>query len=283
MARLILLGTAGGPTPKANRAPSAYALVVGDETFIIDAGNGVGQQLAKAKLGINSFRHVFLTHQHSDHSADIGTLALLAWATNPARGITLWGPPPLKAMLQHFQAFQALDIQTRITDEGRPPFSSFVSVRERTKPGEWLHENGVRVTAALNAHPPLQHSFAYRFDTPAGSVVFSGDTTYSKSVVALAHGADVLVHEVMLPSALEPLIASEPNAKTLREHLHASHATPEQVGWVATEAGVKTLVLSHFVPGGYPFLDDTVWHDAVRQHFTGKIVVGHDLLELALP
>lgn len=283
MARLILLGTAGGPTPKANRAPSAYALVVGDETFIIDAGNGVGQQLAKAKLGINSFRHVFLTHQHSDHSADIGTLALLAWATNPARGITLWGPPPLKAMLQHFQAFQALDIQTRITDEGRPPFSSFVSVRERTKPGEWLAENGIRVTAALNAHPPLKHSFAYRFDTPTGSVVFSGDTTYSKSVVALAQGADVLVHEVMLPSALEPLIASEPNAKTLREHLHASHATPEQVGRVATEAGVKTLVLSHFVPGGYPFLEDSVWHDAVRPHFAGKLVVGHDLLELALP
>ena len=278
--RLILLGTAGGPTPKANRAPSAYALVVGDETYIVDVGNGVGQQLARAKLGINSFRHVFLTHQHSDHSADIGTLALLAWATNPSKPLTLWGPPPLKAMLRHFQAFQALDIETRIADEGRPPFESFVSVREITKPGELLSKNGVRVRAALNVHPPLKHSFAYRFDTPGRSIVFSGDTTYSKAVVELATGADVLVHEIMLPSALELLIASEPNAKTLREHLHASHSTPEQVGRVATEAGVKTLVLSHFVPGGYPFLPDSIWHEAVRPHFSGKIIVGQDLLAL---
>jgi ribonuclease BN (tRNA processing enzyme) len=277
--RLILLGTAGGPTPKANRAPSAYALVVGEETFIIDTGNGVGQQLAKAKIGINSFRNVFLTHQHSDHSADIGTLALLAWATNPTKPITLWGPPPLKAMLRHFQAFQALDIKTRIADEGRPPFESFVGVREITKPSELLSENGVTVRCALNAHPPLKHSFAYRFDTPDRSFVFSGDTTYSKGVVELAQGADVLVHEIMLPSALEPLIASEPNAKTLREHLHASHSTPEQVGRVATEAGVKTLILSHFVPGGAP-LPDSAWHDAVKPHFSGTIVTGWDLLEL---
>ncbi|MCX6368334.1 MAG: MBL fold metallo-hydrolase [Armatimonadetes bacterium] len=277
--RLVLLGTAGGPTPKANRAPSAYALVVGEETFIIDAGNGVGQQLAKAKIGINSFRNVFLTHQHSDHSADIGTLALLAWATNPTKPITLWGPPPLKAMLRHFQAFQALDIKTRIADEGRPPFESFVGVREITKPSELLSENGVTVRCTLNAHPPLKHSFAYRFDTPDRSFVFSGDTTYSKGVVELAQGADVLVHEIMLPSALEPLIASEPNAKTLREHLHASHSTPEQVGRVATEAGVKTLVLSHFVPGGAP-LPDSAWHDAVKPHFSGTIVTGWDLLEL---
>ena len=278
--RLILLGTAGGPTPKANRAPSAYALVVGEDTYLIDAGNGVGQQLARAKIGINSFRHVFVTHQHSDHNADIGTLALLAWATNPAKPLTLWGPPPLKAMLRHFQAFQELDIQTRIADEGRPPFESFVSARELTKPGEWLSENGVRVRAARNVHPPLKHSFAYRFDTANRSYVFSGDTTYSKDVVTLAQGADVLVHEVMYPPALEQLIASEPNARSLREHLHASHSTPEQVGRVATEAGVKTLVLSHFVPGGYPFLADSIWHDAVRPHFTGTIVVGQDLMSL---
>ena len=85
-----------------------------------------------------------------------------------------------------------------------------MSVREVTKSGELLSENGVRVRAALNAHPPLKHSFAYRFDTPGRSIVFSGGTTYSKAVVELAAGADVLVHEVMLPSALEPLIASEP-------------------------------------------------------------------------
>ena len=82
-----------------------------------------------------------------------------------------------------------------------------------------------------------------------------------------------------LPS-LDQLIATEPNAKTLREHCLASHTTTEQVGRIATEAGVKTLVLSHFVPGGYPFLKDEVWFEAVRPTFSGNLVVGRDLLEL---
>ena len=95
-----------------------------------------------------------------------------------------------------------------------------------------------------------------------------------------AKGADVLVHEVMYLPELEKLIATEPNARTLREHLIASHTTTEEVGRVATEAGVKTLVLSHFVPGGYPFIKDEVWLEAVRPHFKGEIVVGRDLMEL---
>jgi ribonuclease BN (tRNA processing enzyme) len=82
-----------------------------------------------------------------------------------------------------------------------------------------------------------------------------------------------------LPS-LEKLIATEPHATTLREHLLASHTTCEQVGKIATEAGVKTLVLSHFVPGGYPFITDEVWAEAVRPHFAGRLVVGRDLMEI---
>ena len=56
--------------------------------------------------------------------------------------------------------------------------------------------------------------------------------------------------------------------------------TEEDVGRLATEAGVKTLVLSHFVPGGHPFLADEVWAEAVRPYFSGRLVVGRDLLEL---
>jgi len=82
-----------------------------------------------------------------------------------------------------------------------------------------------------------------------------------------------------LPS-MDQLVASEPNAKTLREHLLASHTSAEDVGRIATEAGVKTLVLTHFVPGGYPFLKDEVWFDAVRPHFAGELIIGHDLMEL---
>jgi ribonuclease BN (tRNA processing enzyme) len=129
-------------------------------------------------------------------------------------------------------------------------------------------------------HPPVSPAFAYRFDCPDRSIVISGDTTPSDALIALARDADVLVHEVMHVPSIDALIATEPNAKTLREHLLASHTTTEQVGEVAAKARVKTLVLSHFVPGGFPFVADDVWTADVRKHYSGRIVVGRDLLEI---
>src|SRR5208283_3009706 len=59
--RLILLGTAGGPTPKPNRAAPAQVIVVNGVTYVIDCGNGVARQMVLAKLKLASIRNVFLT------------------------------------------------------------------------------------------------------------------------------------------------------------------------------------------------------------------------------
>lgn len=278
--RLILLGTAGGLTPKPNRAAPAQVIVVNDASYVIDCGNGVARQLVLAKLKLGSIRGLFLTHQHSDHNADYGNLLLLAWATDLTTRVDAFGPPPLAAMTHQFLALNDYDIRTRIADEGRPPLEKLIVPHELTTGGFVLQDENVKVTAAVVEHPPVTPSFAYRFDCPDRSIVISGDTRPCESLVNLARGADVLVHEVMHLPSLDRLIATEPNAKRLREHLLASHTTTAEVGRIATAAGVKTLVLSHFVPGGYPFLEDQVWFDAVRPHFAGNLIVGRDLLEL---
>ena len=277
--RVVILGTAGGPTPKPNRFPAAYALVVDDDVYLVDAGNGVAQQLARAGIGINRVRHIFISHHHSDHDADVGTVALLAWATNPQLPVSVWGPAPIRAQMAAYREYARFDIDTRTADEGRPDFDAMTRVVEFNEEGLLLDDGKVKVRCVRNLHPPIRESDALRFDTPGRSYVFSGDTTDSPAVVALAKGAEVLVQEVMYLPALDALIASEPNASTLREHLLASHSTPEQVGRVATEAGVGTLVLSHFVPGG-PMVADETWLAAVRPHFGGRIVVAHDLMTL---
>ncbi len=51
---------------------------------------------------------------------------------------------------------------------------------------------------------------------------------------------------------------------------------------IATDAGVKKLVLSHFVPVDGSGVTDQTWIDAVRPTFQGELVVGKDLMEIAL-
>jgi ribonuclease BN (tRNA processing enzyme) len=99
-------------------------------------------------------------------------------------------------------------------------------------------------------------------------------------VVALARGADVLVHEAMWLPAIDRILARNPNASTLRRHLLNSHTAVEDCGQVAAAAGVKTLVLSHLVPGGDASITDQMWIDAAAKHFSGRIVVGKDLMEI---
>lgn len=278
--RLILLGTAGGPTPKPNRAAPAQVVVVDGASYVVDCGNGVARQMVLAGLDLRSIRSVFLTHLHSDHAADYGNLLLLSWASDLATRVDTYGPPPLSEMTRQFLALNDVDIRTRIADEGRPALEPLISTHEITGPGLVVEDANVRVTVAVVEHPPMAPSLAYRFDCPDRSIVISGDTRPSPALVELAKGADVLVHEVMHVPSIESLIARESNAKTLRQHLLASHTTTEQVGRLATDAGVGTLVLSHFVPGGYPFLTDEVWYEAVRPHFAGNLIVGRDLLEV---
>jgi ribonuclease BN (tRNA processing enzyme) len=278
--RLILLGTAGGPTPKPNRAASANAIVVGDRVYLIDAGNGAARQMVMAGLKLDQLASVFITHHHSDHNIDLGAVLLLAWSNNLAHPIEFHGPPPIRQILRDTLSANRVDIRVRMADEGRVDPARLARVVEHSGPGLVFADDRVRVTSAQVVHPPFKHAFGYRFDCPDRSIVFSGDTAPSDALIALAKGADVLVHEVMYLPAMEKLIASEPNAPRLREHLLTSHTTCEGVGKVATAAGVKKLVLSHFVPGGYPFVSDEAWLQAVRPHFAGEIVVGRDLMVL---
>jgi ribonuclease BN (tRNA processing enzyme) len=279
--RLVLLGTGGGPTPKALRAAPAAALMIGGRLHMLDAGNGAARQAVLAGLPLRALAHVWISHLHNDHVADAFTLPWLAWSGALTTPVSVHGPAGLNRMRAGWEAFARTDIETRMADEGRPDLRQLLSVQEIT-PGVLLREAGLTVTAARVAHPPLTDSFAFRFDWAGKSVVYSGDTAPCPALIALAKGADTLVQEAMYLPALDRLIASESNAPTLRAHLLASHTTAEQAGEIATAAGVKRLVLSHFVPGGDAGIRDEDWRAAAARAFKGEIVVGRDLLALPL-
>lgn len=277
--RLVLLGTAGGPTPKASRAAPAQAVVVGDRVYLVDCGDGVARQLALAQLPITRLRAVFITHHHSDHIAGYGPLFLLGWAAGLSVPVNAYGPPPLTDMTRRILEAYKFDVDLRMADEGRPPLAPLVRTHEITAGGEVFKDDRVRVTATLNDHPPIAHSFAYRFDTADRSIVFSGDTRVSKNLIVLAKHADVLVHEVISREFWERPDAPQP--PSVIRHIIDSHTDVADAARVARRADVKTLVLSHFVPTEGPHApSEREWLAAARPHFKGEIIIGKDLMVL---
>ena len=221
------------------------------------------------------------------------------------------GPPPSLVSPDHptpglhdLTALQtrahAYDLNVRTRDAGRSDLAGLIDARELTLPPGLdaagpdrvapamepllVHEDAdVRVTAILVEHAPVFPSFAFRFDTADGSVVVSGDTAPSPNLVALARGADVLVHEVFddpvdQGSGGEALSWQE---QQQQKHLLSSHTPLSAVGKVATEAGVGRLVLTHFVPGD-DVLPDDHWVKGASRDFGGEVIPGADLLEVAL-
>lgn len=278
--RLVLLGTGGGPRPRRSVAASSQVIIANGVAYVVDCGDGVARQLASAGVSLTSLRHIFLTHHHSDHNADYGNLILLAWAVGLNTRLDTWGPPPLERMTELFLEMSATDIDTRMADEAHPPLAPLVHAHEITAGRLVMEDGNVKVTAAVVPHPLIALALAYRFDGPDRSIVISGDTAPSESLVQLARGADVLVHEAMYLPAVDRIAARTPSATRLKQHLLASHTSAEDAGRIAQAAGVKLLVLSHLVPADDPTITDQMWIDAARVHFRGPVIVGKDLLEI---
>jgi ribonuclease BN (tRNA processing enzyme) len=278
--RLILLGTGGGPRPRTTSSASAQVIVSNDAAYVIDCGDGVARQLAFAGVALPTLRHVFLTHQHSDHNADYGNLLWLAWTAGLRTRVDTWGPPPLATMTRLFFEMNRYDIETRIVDEGRVPLAPLVQVHELRDGGAVMADDNLKVTAALVDHPPVVPALAYRFDARDRSIVISGDTAPSRNLMKLAGGADVLVHSVMYPSAIDRLVAKVANAAALKTSILSHQTSAEDAGRIAQEAGVKTLVLSHLVPADDPEVTEAMWLDAARTWFRGTVILGRDLIEV---
>jgi ribonuclease BN (tRNA processing enzyme) len=281
--KVTLLGTKGGPRVNRGRVNPSSLVTAAGRSYVIDCGYGVTRQLVEAGVEAHEVRTILITHNHSDHMLELGPLVYNAWAGGLREPVDVWGPPPVGRAVAGFLESLGYDIDIRMVDEGRPDLRKLVRVHEfeaGDEPSVVFERDGVKVNAVKVRHPPITHAYAYRFDAPDRSVVLSGDTTYSPELIMLAKGADVLVHEVMHLGGLDRLLARNPNAPTLRKHLLDSHTTTEQLGRVAAEAGVRTLVLSHLVPGDDPSITDAMWIEDVRKNFPGEIVVGRDLMTI---
>lgn len=299
---LVTLGTGGGPSDRLKRAHSANAIIVGDDIYLVDTGDGILRQLASADLSVDRIRAIFITHHHFDHNAGLGPLLARRWlfgAVGSYEPVPVIGPPMTRDMVAALaRAYRPIELAP-ITIGGpeAPAIASTVDARdlppELNEPATVYEDENVRVSAVLNDHyhfvpgseaARLSRSYALRFDTPSRSIAFTGDTGPSARVEALARGADILVSEVIDIERIAASLRSandDPARKqfidSLVEHLRLDHVTPSQVGEMAARAGVRKIVLSHIVPGWDEETDMSVYTRGIDEHFKGPVHVASDL------
>src|SRR4051794_31845550 len=281
--RVVFLGTKGGPRVGVGASNPANLVIVNGTPIVIDCGMGVSRQLVRAGVPLPSVKYIFISHHHSDHNLEYGNLFYNAWAAGLSTPIQSFGPNGIEAMTRIYWELNKFDVETRIADEGRPDPRKLLMPHDINEDGVVLQTSDVKVTAFRTPHPPITDNFAYKFETPDGVVVFSSDTAYNPKLAEFAKGADVLVHECLYLPAVDRLVLKTKNGATLKKHLLESHTSTEDVGRIAAAAGVKVLVLSHFVPGDDPLVTDDNWTEDVKKNFSGQFFVAKDLKELTLP
>ncbi|SLK14284.1 MBL fold metallo-hydrolase [Arthrobacter sp. P2b] len=287
---LITLGTAAGPAIRGPENGISSALVVGDAFYMVDFGMGCSRAAHEAGLRGKDLVAGFVTHLHSDHVVELPGFLLWNWG-NPVEGFT--GPVSIVGpgkdatrtggaglsgtgeLVSHsLQAF-SYDIDIRVHDEARPNLASLVRTVDlntpaygspaAARPFDVYEDDRVKVTGILVEHPPVRPALAFRFDTDAGSVVFSGDTAECGATAVLASGAEVLVHEAVNLD----FYADKGFAPEFLNHQRIAHTPPEGAGRVAAAAGVGRLVLSHLAGRAEP----EWWRSRAASTFDGPVDV----------
>jgi ribonuclease BN (tRNA processing enzyme) len=293
--RLITLGTAGGPVPRAHRAQSSNLLIVNGTPYLIDAGDGTARRLAKLRFNFRSLGTIFITHGHNDHTGGLGLLLSTQWGAQRTQPINVYGPPGTEGLIKAAAQYLNYDAEIRISDGSRTTPIEKVFYGHDVGTGVVYQDANIKVVAAENTHFHFPagspgygkyKSYSYRFETPDRIIVFTGDTGASDAVTALARNADLLVTEVVsVDDVKEARIRdgrwqamNDREQKEYIRHMVEEHLTPQQIGEMAARANVKTVVMSHLTPR--PDSDDyTPWADEVRKYFSGKVLVAEDLKE----
>ncbi len=295
---VALCGT-GSPFPDPTRAGPCTAVIAGDRLFVVDAGEGAARNMGYMGLPLGKMEALLLTHFHSDHIDGLGPFMLQHWGLGTATApLPIYGPTGVDKVVDGFRAAYVLDYGYRVshhTEKIMPSGGSGGKGIPFALPAVGhgdtvvvLEDKGLKITAFRVNHAPVEPAVGYRFDYQGRSVVISGDTTPTPSLVAAAQGADLLVHEALQPQLVKVLEA-EFDSKNMGNLAHVMrdiltyHTTPEQAATQAQEAHVKQLVYNHIVPPlpirfAYPaFVGDAA------KNFSGPITVGEDGMLFSLP
>jgi ribonuclease Z len=240
---------------------------------------------------------VLLTHFHSDHIGDLGELNLQTWVAGRPEPLKVYGPPGVERVVSGFTEAYALDTQYRVAHHGSSLMPSETSgmspvVIDEPRYGEGpktvLEIDGLTIRAFPVRHDPVRPAYGYRFDYLGRSVVLSGDTAETPTLVDAAHGADVLVHEAQathILSTVEKLAMAvgRPRVAQLMADIRSYHTSPIQAARLANEADVRMLVMSHLSPPPPNRIVERIFTRGVDEVRPGDWLLANDRMLITLP
>jgi len=263
---VIFLGTSGC-IPTAERNLSSVALKFLGELFLFDCGEGTQRQMRHAGLNFMKLDHIFLTHLHADHFLGLGGMIQSMDFLERDRPLFVYGPPGTERTIKSLTSlgtFVLDNFEVKVTEvteglimEGgkfkvycaptshtrgsvaysftENPHRRFMKQKaldmgipegrlfSKLQKGESVKVKGKKFTPDMVLSDPVE----------GRKLVYTGDTRPCDSVVELAAGADVLVHEAMFSAQDEEKTAD------------AAHSTARQAAEAAKKAGASQLYLTH--------------------------------------
>lgn len=273
---IVFLGT-GCPVVSTERYGPAQLILAGGAKILVDCGSGVTQRLVAAGVPGRALDALLLTHLHSDHIVDLYQLIVSSWHQGRDRPLPVYGPPGTRRYVEGLMALWEPELSLRIAHEKRPSTDALKVAVTEIAGGQSLAFGGATVEVVEVDHKPVRHAFGFVFRAGGLSLALSGDTRRCDALIEAAQGADLLVHEVFIHREM-PVVPGVRSAETVA-NVAGYHTLSSEVGKIATEAGVKVLALTHFVP---PAADRAALLAEVAADYAGPLVLAEDLLRIDL-
>lgn len=271
--QIVLLGT-GTPNAEPDRSGSSVAIVVNDVPYIVDFGPGVVRRAQAAfqagveGLELANLKRAFCTHLHSDHTLGYADLIFTPWVLDRDEPLVVYGPPGIRRMTDHILKAYEEDIKVRV--EGLQPANpeGYKVNAHEIGTGIIYEDENVRVKSFPVKHGAWKYAFGFRFETPDRTIVISGDTAPTDSIVENALGCDVLIHEVYAEALFER------KTPDWQKYYLGSHTSSRELAEIAQKTKPGLLILYHQLFAGST---EEELLEEIREIYKGKVVFGHDL------
>jgi ribonuclease BN (tRNA processing enzyme) len=270
--KLVMLGT-GTPFADPNRSGPSLAIVVNDQSYIVDCGPGVVRRASSMSntfpaLAASQLKRLFITHLHTDHTVGYTDMIFTPAVLDRNAPLIVYGPKGVRSMTHHLLKAYKEDIAIRVNGLEMGNASAYKVDVHEIEPGLVYQDELVKVFAFRVDHGSWKHAFGYRFETPDKVIVISGDATYSPALIENAKNCDILVHELFSQIGLDK------REERWKRYHSTFHTSPSQVAEIANTVKPKLLVLTHLLFFGESM--ETLMGE-LKNKYTGPIAMAADL------